>query len=171
MPTPALPLWILPSLYRRKILLYYFAPSTILNALLRLSASFQTHPLVSTMGHKAQLSADVVTNVAFGLAGVILTTFMIWQAARYTASRNHYPRRRFCPPHPDHDSLANLGQHKMLRLPLNPWIWRNCHRLTLNLSQNLYNKADQPSPTALRLLHHRPPSSLLRPKTHGVLVQ
>ena len=66
------------------------------------------------MGYKAQLSADVVTNVAFGLAGVVLTTFMIWQAARYTASRNHYPGnhypgRHFCPPHPDHDSLANSG--------------------------------------------------------------
>jgi hypothetical protein len=61
------------------------------------------------MGHKARLSADVVTNVAFGLTGVVLTTFMIWQAARYTASRNHYPRKRFYPPHPDHNSLANPG--------------------------------------------------------------
>lgn len=77
MSTPALPLWIFPSLYGRKILLYYFAPSIILNVLFGLSASFQTHPLVSTMGHKARLSADVVTNVAFGLAGVVLTTFMI----------------------------------------------------------------------------------------------
>jgi hypothetical protein len=73
--------------------LYYFAPSTILKAPFRLSASFQTRLLVSTMGHKAQLSADVVTNVAFGLAGVFLTIFMICQAARYTASRNHYQRK------------------------------------------------------------------------------
>jgi hypothetical protein len=89
--------------------LYHFAPFTILNALVRLSAFVQTHLLVSTMGHKAQLSADVVTNVAFGLTGVVLTIFMICQAARYTASRNHYPRRRSCSPLLDHNSPADPG--------------------------------------------------------------
>jgi hypothetical protein len=42
------------------------------------------------MAHKANLSADVVTNVAFGLAGVLLTLFMIWQAATYAARCSQY---------------------------------------------------------------------------------
>jgi hypothetical protein len=42
------------------------------------------------MAHKGKLSADGVTNVAFGLAGVLLTLFMIWQAATYAARRSQY---------------------------------------------------------------------------------
>lgn len=42
------------------------------------------------MALKAKLSPDVVTNVAFGLAGVLLTLFMIWQAATYAARWSQY---------------------------------------------------------------------------------
>lgn len=42
------------------------------------------------MAHKANLCADVVTNIAFGLAGALLTLFMIWQAAIYAARHSQY---------------------------------------------------------------------------------